>query len=300
MATPDSVLALIRAYKPSFRNPHDKIAFAVHATFLASGYVPVAVGPPAFSDTVLSSPSTTDEAGIEGWNATDDGYGFLYRKEENGAKKSVLVKCLPMGDKLIVDALVLGGAEEKPVNLQIDVNEYDGGSENTHKNFGELVSKLNSGMLAKLGKSSASCGSSRAKARGRLEDELDDQGLGFIKPRGSQTYPSGLEHPPVPAFGEIDLIPGGGAGAGIFPGRGTGIGGGMLLGPNDPHWFGGADGWPGFSGGAPGIPPGVRFDPYGPPGVPGFDPNNFIRNPRRPGGSTHPDLEPFGSGSDFI
>ena len=26
-----------------------------------------------------------------------------------------------------------------------------------------------------------------------------------------------------------------------------------------------------------GVPPGARFDPFGPPGVPGFDSNPFIR-----------------------
>ncbi|XP_042481430.1 probable proteasome inhibitor isoform X4 [Macadamia integrifolia] len=328
MATADSVLALIRAYRPSFRNPHDKIAFAVHASFLASGYVLTATGPPAFSDTALSSPST-DEVGMEGWNATDDAYAFLYRKEEFGAKKSVLVKCLPMGDKLIVDALVVGGGEGKPVHLEIDVNKYDGGRENTdysdmYNNCGELVSRLNSGILGKLDEPSASySSSSREKAREQLEDKPDDQGVGFIEPRGFQPYPSGLQNrkiigeagcaiyrtfthglvhppvPPVPPVGESDLIPGGGAGmfpgslvdppvppfgesdlvpgvgAGIFPGtRHNDGGGGMLLGPNDPRWFGGVDGRPGFPGGAP--------------------------DPRRPGGSTHPDLEPFGSDYDFI
>ncbi|XP_042481526.1 probable proteasome inhibitor isoform X16 [Macadamia integrifolia] len=275
MATADSVLALIRAYRPSFRNPHDKIAFAVHASFLASGYVLTATGPPAFSDTALSSPST-DEVGMEGWNATDDAYAFLYRKEEFGAKKSVLVKCLPMGDKLIVDALVVGGGEGKPVHLEIDVNKYDGGRENTdysdmYNNCGELVSRLNSGILGKLDEPSASySSSSREKAREQLEDKPDDQGVGFIEPRGFQPYPSGLVHPPVPPVppvGESDLIPGGGAG--MFPGRHNDGGGGMLLGPNDPRWFGGVDGRPGFPGGAPGVPPGARFDPYGPTGVPG-------------------------------
>ncbi|XP_043718406.1 probable proteasome inhibitor isoform X3 [Telopea speciosissima] len=303
MATANSVLALVKAYRPSFRNPHDKVAFAVHASLLASGYVLTATGPPAFSDTALSSSSTDDEVGIEGWNATDEEYGFLYRKEDNGVKKSLLVKCLVMGDKLIVDALVVGDGEEKPVNLQIDVDKYDGASESTnysdmYKNFGELVNSLNSGILGKLDESSASCSSTRSKASGGSEDKPIDQGVGVIGPRGSQPYPAGPVFPQVPPFGETDLVPGGGAG--MYPPRGTGIGGGMLIGPNDPRWFGGVDGQPGFPGGAPGVPPGARFDPYGPPGVPGFEPNRFVRNPRRPGGNTHPDLEHFGSGSDFI
>ena len=51
-----------------------------------------------------------------------------------------------------------------------------------------------------------------------------------------------------------------------------------------------------------GVPPGARFDPYGPPGVPGFEPNKFARNPRRPGYDAHPDLQHFrrDADSDYI
>lgn len=58
MVNQKSVMAVIRAARPSFRNNHDKIAFAVHASFLAAGYVLTATGPPAFSENALSSAST--------------------------------------------------------------------------------------------------------------------------------------------------------------------------------------------------------------------------------------------------
>lgn len=51
-------MAVIRATRPSFRNKHDKVAFAVHATFLASGYVLTASGPTAYEDDALTSSST--------------------------------------------------------------------------------------------------------------------------------------------------------------------------------------------------------------------------------------------------
>ncbi|KAI4365101.1 hypothetical protein MLD38_021120 [Melastoma candidum] len=99
-------------------------------------------------------------------------------------------------------------------------------------------------------------------------------------------------------LGGSDLFPG--PGAGMFPSRGGFVGGGsMLLGPNDPSWFGGLR-EPGFPGGQPAVPPGARFDPFGPPDVPGFEPGLFVRNPRRPGGNAHPDLEHFRRDSDFI
>lgn len=147
MATEKSVLGVIRASRPSFRNPHDKVAFAIHASFLASGFVLNATGPPAFSDNALSSSSTgsymypflffsrrvilfcvlwvteitslfgeADEVGIDHWNENDEAYAFVYTSTDRDAKK-VLVKCLVMNDKLLVDALADGSSE--PVHLAI-------------------------------------------------------------------------------------------------------------------------------------------------------------------------------------
>lgn len=50
MATESSVLAVIRASRPTFRNPNDKVAFALHASFLAAGYSLIATGSRACSD----------------------------------------------------------------------------------------------------------------------------------------------------------------------------------------------------------------------------------------------------------
>ena len=60
MANEKSVMAVIRAARPSFKNKHDKVAFAVHAAFLASGYALTATGLAAFSESAaLSAPSTS-------------------------------------------------------------------------------------------------------------------------------------------------------------------------------------------------------------------------------------------------
>ncbi|KAI3955465.1 hypothetical protein MKW92_025965 [Papaver armeniacum] len=83
--------------------------------------------------------------------------------------------------------------------------------------------------------------------------------------------------------------------AGIFDDRLPDLdfgGGSMLVGP---RWFCRAGGHPGRPNllGPLGIPAGARFDPYGPPEVPGFEPTCFGGNPRKPY-ITHPDLEPLG------
>ncbi|KAL6987683.1 hypothetical protein U1Q18_013432 [Sarracenia purpurea var. burkii] len=305
MLDEQSVLAVIRAARPTFRNAHDKVAFVVHASFIASGYVLHATGPPAFSDDVLSFP-TTDEVGIEQWNEFEDDYAFLYSNPDKGSKKA-LVKCLTMNDKLLVDALNEGGFE--PVHLETNVGDYareNGGTNyaSHFKDLGKLVSRIEKEILSKL--------------NGTLKEPLSTQRSSPTQPSSSitmefevtgppapQSYPAGIAYPPVNPVGGSDLFPG--PGAGVFPTRGDfgsgnfGRGGGMFVGPDHPLFGGiGSGRDPGLPGGLPGVPPGARFDPYGPPGVPGFEPNPFIRGPRRPGSDPHPDLEPFRDGSDYI
>ncbi|CAM8969299.1 unnamed protein product [Rhodiola kirilowii] len=309
MTLENSAMIVIRASRPSFRNMHDKVAFAVHASFVASGYLLTAVGVAALEDAALSS-SSSDEVAVDGWNLMDGEYAFVYHDPQDS--KKVLVKCLSMNDKLLIDALKYG--EVEPVDVEINVEDFVGeekGSSNYidhYKNFSGLVKSLESGLLSKL-----SC--KQAAASSDKTSSSTSEGLGS-NPRGAQPHRidpdtddtpysgSGFVYPRVPVNpgGYSDLIPG--PPAGVFPNRGAFTGqGSSLVGPNDPRWFGGPGvGGSGFHGGLRGdIPPGARYDPIGPPDVPGFEPGRFLRQPRRQGrGSGHPDLEHFPGGSDFI
>ena len=77
--------------------------------------------------------------------------------------------------------------------------------------------------------------------------------------------------------------------------QGPGIGGGMHVGLNDPM-FQGLVRNPEMLPGAP--RGGMRFDPIGPPGMPGFRPDDFRQGGSRQGGRggthQHPDLPPMG------
>ncbi|KAL9272199.1 putative proteasome inhibitor [Drosera capensis] len=290
MATEKSVMAVIRSSRPTFRSDSDKLAFAVHAFFVSSGLVLVSTGPPAFSDSALSESSNTDEVGIEGWNEGKDEYAFVYVDPEKKNRK-VLVKCLVMGEKLLVDA-VSDGFE--PAHLEINIDEYvaenAGNNYNTlYKNLGKLISSLESEILSRLD------GSTKSTSRSSPSSSTPPAAEFVITEQRPRNLPQGGVIPPAIPLGGSDLYPG--PGAGMYPSRGFGGGGGMLLGPDDPSWFEGRGRRPGFPGG-PNVPPGARFDPYGPPGVPGFEPGRFTRGPRRPPGATHPDLQHFGSGDD--
>ncbi|WVY94697.1 hypothetical protein V8G54_033785 [Vigna mungo] len=317
-------MASEKAARPTFRNRNDKIAFAIHSSFLASGYVLTATGPQALSDNVFSDPSN-DEVSVDNWNELNEEYAFVYANPEKGSEK-VLVKCLVMNDKLLVHVLSQGSSE--PLSLEIDVGDYageDGGSNYAQqfKNLGKLVKRIDGDILSKLdGSANASSSTRSSETRDRTRQEIPEPVGGFGEPAGPPTQ---IIFPPVPLGSGSDLVPG--PPAGVIPSRGGhGIGGSMHVGPNDPLWFGGIGRDPAFPGGMPfqllaeamsitysltvfsvrepdqGLPPGARFDPYGPPGVPGFEPNRFARNPRRPGYDGHPDLQHFrrDADSDYI
>ncbi|CAA0386249.1 unnamed protein product [Arabidopsis thaliana] len=302
MANSQTVMAMIRLARPPFRNNHDKVAFAIHSSFVASGYILTATGRPAFADEALSSSSQND-VGIEGWNEFEGEYAFVYANPKKGSKK-ILVKCLAMDDKLLVDAIADGGAD--PAHLEIKVGDYaeesnEGDYSAQFKNLDKLVTDLQSEIIDKLdGKPKPVA--SRAQSSSETNEEpryYDDT----PNPLGPQIHPSGVVVPPIPGNGGYsDLFPG--PGAGMYPGRGGFGDGSMLVGPTDPRFFPFGDGSdrPGFMGPPhPGMPPpGARFDPYGPPGVPGFEPGRFTRQPPRGPGGGHPDLEHFPGGSDFI
>lgn len=306
-----TVMAVIRASRPSFRNKHDKIAFAVHASFVASGYLLTSVGTAALHDSAFPSSSSVEVA-VDGWNSMDDDYAFVYLNPNNSDK--FLVRCLVMNEKLLIDAFKDGRSD--PVHVEINVDEHaneDNGSSNFsnhYTNFSGLVKILETGLFSKLKNKQAAA---TAASSGKTSSSTSEGSATF--PRGADPYRidpdivdnpysgSGFVYPHVPVNpgGFSDLIPG--PPAGVFPRRDFDGDGSSLVGPNDPRWFGGPGlRGPGFPGGPqPGVPPGARFDPFGPPDVPGFEPGRFTRDPRRPGrGRGHPDLEHFPGGSDFI
>ncbi|TVU38578.1 hypothetical protein EJB05_11958 [Eragrostis curvula] len=302
MVTDAAAMAVVRAARPALRGAHDGVAFAAHAAFLAAGYSLCAVGPDALTD---PPPSGDEEVGIDGWNSMENCYAFLYYKEEKGKKKRVLLKCLVIGDLLAIDVLDLEEQNKAPYSVQINVKDFF--SEENPKNYGDmyknfagLIENINSNVLSKLDEKDAGAvtakkndiesSSSISENPGRRVGEPSE----YPGPR--TTDPSGLVYPPVAPLGSDDLYPS--PGAGFYPHIGIGGGGSMHVGPNDPRFFP-SNPFPAPFGGPGSVPPGGRYDPIGPPDVPGFEPSRFVRRARHPGGSTHPDLEFFQQGPDL-
>ncbi|KAJ1291319.1 hypothetical protein BS78_02G307500 [Paspalum vaginatum] len=301
MVTDAAAMAVVRAARPALRGAHDGVAFAAHAAFLAAGYSLCAVGPDALAD---PSPSGDEEVGIDGWNSMENCYAFLYSKEEKGKKKRVLVKCLVIGELLAIDVLDLEAQDKGMYNIQINVKDFFSEEQpknygDMYKNFAGLIDAVNSSVLSKLDAKDA--GAEAGKNPDTTAKNPDAESSSSIhsseNPGPRTTDPSGLIYPPIAPLGSDDLFPG--PGAGFYPHSGIGSGGSMHVGPNDPRFFP-SNPFPASFGGPGSVPPGGRYDPIGPPGVPGFEPSSFVRRPRRPpGGSTHPDLEFFQQGPDF-
>ncbi len=112
---------------------------------------------------------------------------------------------------------------------------------------------------------------------------------------------------PVPPLGADDVVPAGMRPPGTGPGL-SGIPGllaapphrGSQVGPHDPM-FGpgrlgsgvGLGGQPGVGGeGVSSLPPGARYDPIAPPGMRGFHPDDYVKDPTK----IHPDIMQPGPG----
>ncbi|OEL24691.1 putative proteasome inhibitor [Dichanthelium oligosanthes] len=300
MVTDAAAMAVVRAARPALRGAHDGVAFAAHAAFLAAGYSLCAVGLDALAD---PPPSGEEEVGIDGWNSMENCYAFLYRKEEKGKKKRVLVKCLVIGELLAIDVLDLEAQDKGPYNIQINVKDFFSEEQaknygDMYKNFAGLIETVNSDVLCKLdGKDDGAVAGKNPDSTAKNPDAESSSSIRSSENPGPTTDSSGLIYPPIAPLGSDDLYPG--PGAGFYPHSGIGGGGSMHVGPNDPRFFP-SNPFPAPFGGPGSVPPGGRYDPIGPPGVPGFEPSSFVRRPRRPpGGSTHPDLEFFQQGPDF-
>lgn len=302
--SPPTVLLVLRASRPTFRNRHDGCVFAVHAAILSAGFRLVATGQAALGDPPPSDKVKDEpEVGVEGWNEVDGVYAFRYKGEGN-LPIGVTMRCLSVEDILLID-VVPEPLEplSAPLHAEISLSKFlvETNSQNYADHFSDLQGLLNlfnKDILLPLTKTADTGVRGTESVRDVLQDRERPRGgpgQGFIPPSMGEGNMGGYRPPFVPGIGSDDLLPGGGGGV-FFPRRGGG-GDGMMLGPNDPYWgrVGGEGNFPVPGQNIPGVPPGARYDPIGPPGIRGFEPNRFIRggrgNPSRPPG--HPDLEFF-------
>ncbi|GMH33740.1 hypothetical protein BSKO_01574 [Bryopsis sp. KO-2023] len=288
MTAGTAVAALIRAIRPTFRNAHDRVAFAVHAVVLSEGYALVGLGDVNHKE--IPTPDSP-EVDIEGWNSMDGVYSFRY-VDSGGEKPPLLVKCLVVGPSLLTNYLVLGKDQPPETEAVDDVTEYITDSEDLikgYKNFGDLVGRLTNAVR----------GISESKGRTPESKPVDPPKAPHTDPL--RDGPAQRPHPAYVGGPRYPYYPGGQGG--VMPDMGMGVGGlgggrmggGMHVGPNDPMFRGGVrypemPGRPGL-----GVP---RFDPIAPLGMPGSRPEDFQRGEPFRGDPRNldPDMEQLGPG----
>jgi len=237
------------------------------------------------------------------WNASSDVYALRYKHPRSAMVFDI--KMVPIGQRLFIHGMAI--EDGKHYELELKVDEYvRGGMWEDDSAWNDLFypNKLKDlislfrmsvvrKMLPELNKegyedthtttatpapatTTTTAPESRpAPRRDPYDDPLRDDS--FRRPRMPPVPPVGGRNPL--AVGQEDLYPLGMPrfGPGGFPGMDTG--GGMLFGPTHPAFGPGVrDPYafqpPSFPGGPVGIPrgsipPGARFDPFGPPPVPG-------------------------------
>ena len=248
-----------------------------------------------------------EEVDTAGWNAQEKDYSFAYVPEDKESVR-VLVKCSALGSDLCVDALskdtaVAEGAEDKePVTVTYAVDDYARESEGDMKSQFKALSAL----VAKLGELEKSIREQFAAAP-PAQEETPAPSQSSLRVGEPSTTPGDFRPPPgfcpgaggslrrpqVPYVGADDLVPPGMRAPGMpFPGPpgGVPLGGplrGSQVGPNDPI-FGDRRMYGGTGRGGPGrLGPGTgRWDPIMPPGMRGFNPQDFQSGR----GGAHPDI----------
>lgn len=289
MASPNVILAIARAARPRFSSRAAAVVFAVHAALSAEGCELVAAGAAALAE---GGEAPAGEGSLEGWDALGDEYAFLYT---TASRRRLVVKALAAGGTLHVDAALADGAV---VHAELRIAEFtsgslEGGYAAAYSDLDGLVTLLRAKLLPCLGNLPAAAAPRSASAHEGAEPP----------PRHPEGVPDAevrAEWRPAhfPRVGDTDLYP---PGLPAMPPVVPFGGGGSLVGPAHPAFFPG--GQPPSHPQRPGdLPPGARWDPYGPPGVPGFEPGRFggergePRPPLRP--PLHPDLAQMGGGDD--
>ncbi|XP_062592078.1 proteasome inhibitor PI31 subunit-like, partial [Saccostrea cucullata] len=225
----------------------------------------------------LQKPSNATEKASEslpaGWNATPDFYAMRYTSK-NEKDAVFILKVIRIDEDFLVHFMKAGTDVVESLNVR--TSEYTTGSVETYdgayKQLDELCSLFKStvveAVLKPPSRSQPSTSQERSRPqRSRLED---DDPLRVPPRRPPQRATGGWNEPDDPfSIGRGDLDP-----------FAAGRGGGMVF---DPMRSGAIPGMrPDPSAGLPrrlppgAVPPGARFDPFGPPGTgPGPDPDHM-------------------------
>lgn len=259
---------LLRLYKP--RSKFDAVILAVHACLVERGFRCINSG----EERNVQQEFDFGETLPPDWNNLDDVYALQYQK---GNLSSVFIfKALKLGNKLMV--YLMEEDESKMHDTNLDVDCFTCGSfdytivdgiqqmERIFRQFDQLKAKVFKDVVDKFSANTSRAGSQEERRERRTDNQreqprgLRDEDPLTIPPRRPPNFHGEWTPAGGPfGYGDGDRIPG-------HPGTS----GGMLMDPFRPGGMGsvGGDifGRPPHPGQLPrgAVPPGARFDPFGP------------------------------------
>ncbi|KAI1292241.1 Proteasome inhibitor PI31 subunit [Halotydeus destructor] len=283
---------LWNSVKSDFVSKNDALITIVHSLLLQQNYKCLGVGE-RFSE--ADDKLNGSEMLPKNWNQDQMAYVLRYKKPAVGSEpaKKLLVKAVGNNGSLLLSFLEVPGDATADLTLQADkflTKEYrnyekafinDDSLNEIQKSFlNDVINKLKTPSSPKSAPTSNSNSQSRQNRPPEAERRVPPP---MMPSYGGSGYDFDADlRNPYPSIGGRDLDP-----------LGHGVGG-MILDPRDLH-RGGGGGRPGFGPAYPGgnftpggrplppgaVPPGARFDPFGPPGA-GPRPNRH-RGPRPDG-----------------
>eukprot|EP00761_Pharyngomonas_kirbyi_P014112 gb/GECH01014142.1/.p1 GENE.gb/GECH01014142.1/~~gb/GECH01014142.1/.p1 ORF type:complete len:329 (+),score=75.83 gb/GECH01014142.1/:1-987(+) len=314
-STLEDITNKLRALNQSPTTRHEALCLVLYATMIAEGFRCVGL-----SESEPESEHSADSI-PQDWNSSTDAYSFRFCYGENTER--YIVKCVTLGSTILVHALVEPGQYSLPP-LEINLDDYlrtdvtwnidniQRGYFKSPEAFQQFINAVKMQIARELVPSSSSSSSSATGQASRDDQERRPP----PQPEPRQPPPrdydplreTGPERTPY-GVGAEDLYPGGFAPR--IPGAPS-MRGGTQVGPDHPMFGGVRDPYVG-NGSRPGmggprippgsVPPGARFDPFGPPpmyprgGGPGPrrstrgdpDPDHFPP-PGEEGGDERPDI----------
>ncbi|XP_048727093.2 proteasome inhibitor PI31 subunit-like [Ostrea edulis] len=267
MASPGLEL-LFNSIKSQFNSCQDALIAVFHWELISKGFKCLGNGE--------EKPSNATEKGSEslpeGWNTSPNYYVMRY-SSKNDKEAVYILKVIRIDEDLLVHFMKAGTDVVESLNVRTSdystgsVESYDG----AYTQLDELCALFKSTIVDAVVKpqSSSQPATSQQRSRDQRSRLEEDDPLRVPPRRPPQRAPGGWNEPDDPfSIGRGDLDP-----------FAAGRGGGMIF---DPMRTGVPGLRPDPSAGLPhrlppgAVPPGARFDPFGPPGQrPGPDPDHM-------------------------
>lgn len=242
----------------TLRDRHDAVVCCLHWTMISNGFQCIGCGEDV--------PHTADgrrrsELLPAGWNSSHEMYTMQYAAEGSG--DIFLLKMIRADTDLLVHLMRI--RDEKVTDMTVNVRSYTNENvtsyDSAYKKIEDLQKRFKEEVLKVMKTSPTATLSQESHQRRREDRSRHEDPNRFQSTHGARSPPDGsdIDNPLAVGRGDLDPLSGGRGGGMVMDPLRAGRAGGR------PTW--GPDPGAGLPGGLPrgAVPPGARFDPFGPP-----------------------------------